>query len=99
MTASSPHDPQASASDAPTGDFSAHLARYAELLVRTGVNLPAGGKLRIAAPVEAAPQRRRDHVGSVLSPAATAKPNSGFHRAGPRDCGWFWPRIVVVWVR
>ena len=55
MTASSPHDPQASASDAPTGDFSAHLARYAELLVRTGVNLPAGGKLRIAAPVEAAP--------------------------------------------
>lgn len=34
-------------------DFQAKLARYAELLVRTGVNLPQGGKVRIAAPVEA----------------------------------------------
>ena len=34
-------------------DFQAKLARYAELLVRTGVNLPQGGKVRIGAPVEA----------------------------------------------
>ena len=36
-----------------TGDFQTKLARYADLLVRTGVNLPQGGKVRIAAPVEA----------------------------------------------
>ncbi|AWT34740.1 aminopeptidase [Deinococcus arenae] len=34
-------------------DFQARLARYAELLVRTGVNLPQGGKVRVSAPVEA----------------------------------------------
>ncbi|QFP77923.1 aminopeptidase [Deinococcus sp. AJ005] len=34
--------------------FQSLLARYAELLVRTGVNLPAGGKVLINAPVEAA---------------------------------------------
>ncbi|UBV42003.1 aminopeptidase [Deinococcus taeanensis] len=33
--------------------FQENLARYAELLVRTGVNLPHGGKVRIVAPVEA----------------------------------------------
>ncbi|GBF07201.1 peptidase M29, aminopeptidase II [Deinococcus aerius] len=31
------------------------LARYAELLVRTGVNLPKGGKVLVRAPVDAAP--------------------------------------------
>ncbi|WP_189069899.1 aminopeptidase [Deinococcus radiotolerans] len=36
-----------------TTDFQARLARYAELLVRTGVNLPHGGKVRVSAPVEA----------------------------------------------
>lgn len=41
-------------SPASNTDFQAKLARYAELLVRTGVNLPRGGKVRIAAPVEAA---------------------------------------------
>ncbi|GGR98306.1 aminopeptidase [Deinococcus sedimenti] len=34
-------------------DFQTRLARYAELLVRTGVNLPQGGRVRISAPVEA----------------------------------------------
>ncbi|GHF40383.1 aminopeptidase [Deinococcus metalli] len=38
---------------APPGDFGAKLARYAELLIHTGVNLPRGGKVHIAAPVEA----------------------------------------------
>ncbi|MFK7603686.1 aminopeptidase [Deinococcus sp. SM5_A1] len=42
----------------PTDDgpqaFQGLLARYAELLVRTGVNLPGGGKVLINAPVEAA---------------------------------------------
>ncbi|WP_412028396.1 aminopeptidase [Deinococcus yunweiensis] len=38
---------------APSGDFQAKLARYADLLVRTGVNLQPGGRVRIAAPVEA----------------------------------------------
>ncbi|WP_216324948.1 aminopeptidase [Deinococcus aestuarii] len=42
----------------PNPDFEAKLARYAELLVRTGVNLPEGGKVRINAPVEAAPLAR-----------------------------------------
>ncbi|MDV6375824.1 aminopeptidase [Deinococcus arenicola] len=37
-----------------TKDFQTLLARYAELLVRTGVNLPEGGKVLINAPVEAA---------------------------------------------
>ncbi|WP_019587123.1 aminopeptidase [Deinococcus apachensis] len=31
------------------------LARYAELLVRTGVNLPKGGRVLVRAPVDAAP--------------------------------------------
>lgn len=34
--------------------FQDKLARYADLLVRTGVNLPEGGKVRVNAPVEAA---------------------------------------------
>ncbi|KEF34532.1 peptidase M29 [Deinococcus sp. RL] len=38
-----------------TLSFDDKLARYAELLVRTGVNLPRGGKLLVQAPVEAAP--------------------------------------------
>ncbi|MDL2342955.1 aminopeptidase [Deinococcus sp. MIMF12] len=38
-----------------TLSFDDKLARYAELLVRTGVNLPAGGKLLVQAPLEAAP--------------------------------------------
>ncbi|CAM4090216.1 aminopeptidase [Deinococcus marmoris] len=38
--------------------FQTQLTRYAELLVRTGVNLPAGGKVLINAPVEAAPLAR-----------------------------------------
>lgn len=38
-----------------TSDFETKLARYAELLVHTGVNLPEGGKLLITAPLEAAP--------------------------------------------
>ncbi|THF70681.1 aminopeptidase [Deinococcus sp. Arct2-2] len=37
-----------------TPDFEAKLARYADLLVRVGVGLTAGGKVRIGAPVEAA---------------------------------------------
>lgn len=41
-----------------TSDFQTRLARYAELLVRTGVNLPRGGKLFVAAPLEAAPLAR-----------------------------------------
>jgi aminopeptidase len=36
-------------------DFETKLARYAELLVRTGVNLPDGGKLLVNAPLDAAP--------------------------------------------
>lgn len=36
-------------------DFEAQLGLYAELLVRTGVNLPAGGKLVVLAPLSAAP--------------------------------------------
>ncbi len=35
-------------------EFHSRLARYAELLVRTGVNLPEGGKVLVNAPVEAA---------------------------------------------
>ena len=35
--------------------FEEKLARYAELLVRTGVNLPDGGKLLVQAPLDAAP--------------------------------------------
>ncbi|MEW6422886.1 MAG: aminopeptidase, partial [Deinococcota bacterium] len=35
--------------------FEEKLARYAELLVRIGVNLPEGGKVRVNAPIEAAP--------------------------------------------
>ncbi|SMB96080.1 aminopeptidase [Deinococcus hopiensis] len=38
-----------------TQTFEDRLARYAELLVRTGVNLPQGGKVHINAPLEAAP--------------------------------------------
>lgn len=38
-----------------TLSFDDKLARYAELLVRTGVNLPQGGKLLVQAPLEAAP--------------------------------------------
>ncbi|WP_027461471.1 aminopeptidase [Deinococcus murrayi] len=38
-----------------TLSFDDKLARYAELLVRTGVNLPQGGKLLVQAPIEAAP--------------------------------------------
>ncbi|MBB5236236.1 aminopeptidase [Deinococcus budaensis] len=38
-----------------TLSFDDKLARYAELLVRTGVNLPRGGKLLVQAPLEAAP--------------------------------------------
>ena len=38
-----------------TPSFEDRLARYAELLVRTGVNLPQGGKVLIRAPLEAAP--------------------------------------------
>ncbi|ACO45069.1 aminopeptidase [Deinococcus deserti] len=38
-----------------TSDFETKLARYAELLVHTGVNLPTGGKLLVNAPLEAAP--------------------------------------------
>jgi aminopeptidase len=34
--------------------FQTQLARYAELLVRTGVNLPVGGRVLVNAPVEAA---------------------------------------------
>ena len=34
--------------------FQTQLARYAELLVRTGVNLPQGGRVLVNAPVEAA---------------------------------------------
>ncbi|GGK28877.1 aminopeptidase [Deinococcus malanensis] len=37
-----------------TSDFETKLARYAELLVHTGVNLPEGGKLLVTAPLEAA---------------------------------------------
>ncbi|NTY00330.1 aminopeptidase [Deinococcus sp. JMULE3] len=36
-----------------SSDFQTRLARYAELLVRTGVNLPQGGRVRISALVEA----------------------------------------------
>ncbi|CAM3698027.1 aminopeptidase [Deinococcus frigens] len=43
--------------DSPT-DFQTQLARYAELLVRTGVNLPQGGKVNVGGPVEAAPLLR-----------------------------------------
>ncbi|PNY82850.1 aminopeptidase [Deinococcus koreensis] len=39
--------------DFQSADFQTKLARYAELLVRTGVNLPQGGRVRIGAPVEA----------------------------------------------
>lgn len=39
----------------PPSSFDDKLARYAELLVRIGVNLPEGGKVRIHAPIEAAP--------------------------------------------
>ena len=35
--------------------FDERLARYAELLVKVGVNLPAGGKLLVNAPLSAAP--------------------------------------------
>lgn len=35
--------------------FDERLARYAELLVKVGVNLPAGGKLLVNAPLDAAP--------------------------------------------
>lgn len=35
--------------------FQEKLAHYAELLVRTGVNLPEGGKVLVRAPVDAAP--------------------------------------------
>ncbi|GGL95905.1 aminopeptidase [Deinococcus aerophilus] len=38
----------------PSTEFQARLARYAELLVRTGVNVPEGGKVLVNAPVEAA---------------------------------------------
>ena len=38
-----------------TLSFDDKLARYADLLVRTGVNLPQGGKLLVQAPIEAAP--------------------------------------------
>lgn len=34
--------------------FQTQLTRYAELLVRTGVNLPQGGRVQVNAPVEAA---------------------------------------------
>lgn len=37
-----------------TQPFQTRLARYAELLVRTGVNLPQGGRVLVNAPVEAA---------------------------------------------
>ena len=40
-------------------DFQAKLARYAELLVKVGVNLPAGGKLLVNAPLDAAPLVRQ----------------------------------------
>lgn len=39
----------------PNPAFQEKLARYAELLVRTGVNLPEGGKVLVRAPVDAAP--------------------------------------------
>ncbi|MVN86993.1 aminopeptidase [Deinococcus sp. HMF7620] len=39
-------------------NFDTLLARYADLLVHTGVNLQAGGKVRVSAPVEAAPLAR-----------------------------------------
>ncbi|MFB9990769.1 aminopeptidase [Deinococcus oregonensis] len=45
-------------SNSPVPDFEAKLARYADLLVRVGVGLTAGGKVRITAPVEAAPFAR-----------------------------------------
>ncbi|MFC4639896.1 aminopeptidase [Deinococcus hohokamensis] len=38
-----------------SANFETKLSRYAELLVHTGVNLPAGGKLLINAPLDAAP--------------------------------------------
>lgn len=41
-----------------SSDFEAKLARYADLLVRVGVGLTAGGKVRITAPVDAAPFAR-----------------------------------------
>ncbi|WP_034386012.1 aminopeptidase [Deinococcus sp. YIM 77859] len=40
-------------------DFAEKLARYAELLVRTGVNLPEGGKVLLRAPLDAAPLVRQ----------------------------------------
>lgn len=39
-------------------EFEKKLAGYAELLVRTGVNLPEGGKVAVQGPVEAAPLMR-----------------------------------------
>ncbi|RJF72678.1 aminopeptidase [Deinococcus cavernae] len=41
-----------------TTDFQSKLANYAELLVKTGVNLPAGGKLQVGGPLDAAPLLR-----------------------------------------
>ena len=38
-----------------TMNFEERLARYAELLVKVGVNLPQGGKLLVNAPLAAAP--------------------------------------------
>ena len=42
-----------------TPSFDERLTRYAELLVKVGVNLPAGGKLLVSAPLDAAPLVRR----------------------------------------
>ena len=41
--------------DLEASGLDAQLARYAELLVRTGLDLPPGGKLVVRAPVQAAP--------------------------------------------
>lgn len=42
-----------------SSDFETKLARYADLLVHTGVNLPKGGKLHIGGSLEAAPLVRQ----------------------------------------
>ena len=41
-----------------TMNFEERLARYAELLVKVGVNLPQGGKLQVGGPLDAAPLLR-----------------------------------------
>ncbi|UQN07383.1 aminopeptidase [Deinococcus sp. QL22] len=58
-----------------TPDFEAKLARYADLLVRVGVGLTAGGKVRIVAPVEAAPFARLVQRAAFRAGALDARVN------------------------